>query len=174
MDRKWLTSDELETDLQTAKDRGVRDECLIYLSYKHGLRREEASILKWVSVDLNLATIYVERVKGSNSCTHPLESNEIKLLRKLKRQNNTPFLFSSLKGGAITPNRISCIARDIAKKTGITHFHHHSLRHTCGYNMAEKGINPLIIKNWLGHKNLQNTMIYVEGACQQFNNLPKW
>lgn len=38
--------------------------------------------------------------------------------------------------------------------------HFHTLRHTCGVNMVDKEIPMLQIKDWLGHRNINSTMIY--------------
>ena len=98
---------------------------------------------------------------------HPLARDEIKLIRRLKSESKTDFLFP------IDTARIRQICRAISLEIDIP-FHHHQLRHTCGYDMTIKGIDSLIIKNYLGHKNIQNTMIYINGAGKQFDKLPTW
>ncbi|NER30009.1 MAG: phage integrase family protein, partial [Symploca sp. SIO1C4] len=35
--------------------------------YRHGLRRSEASRLRWSDIDLEEGTIYIRRIKGSRS-----------------------------------------------------------------------------------------------------------
>ena len=111
--------------------------------------------------------IWVERLKGSISSMHLLARDEIKLIRRLKSESKTDFLFS------IDTARIRQICRAIALEINVP-FHHHQLRHTCGYDMAIKGIDSLIIKNYLGHKNIQNTMIYINRAGRQFDKLLAW
>jgi len=39
--------------------------------------------------------------------------------------------------------------------------HFHVLKHSCGTHLASKGYNVEQIQDWLGHKNIQNTMIYL-------------
>ena len=36
----------------------------------------------------------------------------------------------------------------------------HLCRHTCGSRLAQKGVPILLIKDWLGHEDIENTMIY--------------
>ena len=36
----------------------------------------------------------------------------------------------------------------------------HLCRHTCGSRLAQRGVALLLIKDWLGHEDIQNTMIY--------------
>lgn len=70
--------------------------------------------------------------------------------------------------------------RQLCKEMGIeAHlsrpFHHHMLRHTCGFDMAENlQINPLTIQRYLGHKNFKSTEIYIKEAGRDFKNIPNW
>ena len=36
----------------------------------------------------------------------------------------------------------------------------HLCRHTCGSRLAQRGVALLLIKDWLGHEDIENTMIY--------------
>ena len=36
----------------------------------------------------------------------------------------------------------------------------HLCRHTCGSRLAQRGVPLLLIKDWLGHKDIKTTMIY--------------
>ncbi len=38
--------------------------------------------------------------------------------------------------------------------------HPHMLRHSCGYNLVNKGLDTRRIQDYLGHKNIQNTVKY--------------
>ena len=40
--------------------------------------------------------------------------------------------------------------------------HMHSLKHSCGTHLSEMGKDVAVIRDWLGHRNVQNTMIYLE------------
>lgn len=163
-DRKWLYREELKIILDSAKKRSLRDYLLILLSYRHGLRSSEAILLKFSNIDFNSFQIWVERLKGSISSNHPLAKDEVNLIKRRSKESGTEFLFP------FNSSRVRQICREIAKDTHID-FNHHKLRHTCGYDMAMKGVDPLIIKNYLGHKNIQNTMVYVQGAGRQFDRL---
>jgi type 1 fimbriae regulatory protein FimB len=45
------------------------------------------------------------------------------------------------------------------------------LKHACGFDLANRGADTLLIKNFLGHSNIQNTMIYTERAGRRFEIL---
>ena len=73
--RDHLTPDEIERLLKAAKTVGrhpVRDHALILVGFRHGLRASELANLRWNMVDLRDATLYVDRLKGGSSSSHPL------------------------------------------------------------------------------------------------------
>jgi site-specific recombinase XerD len=38
--------------------------------------------------------------------------------------------------------------------------HPHMLRHACGYALADQGADTRLIQDYLGHRNIQHTVIY--------------
>jgi Phage integrase family len=46
--------------------------------------------------------------------------------------------------------------------------HPHMLRHTCGFYLANKGIDTRAIQHYLGHRNIQYTVRYTELAPHRF------
>ncbi|MBW4421112.1 MAG: tyrosine-type recombinase/integrase [Myxacorys californica WJT36-NPBG1] len=50
---------------------GDRDYALILMMFRHGLRVVEAAMLEWKDIDLSCNSIYIRRVKGSQSGVHP-------------------------------------------------------------------------------------------------------
>lgn len=165
--RKWLLRPELEKILKSAKKRSHRDYSLILLSYRHGLRSGELLLLRYSNIDFKQNLIWIERLKGGISSNHVLAPDECKIIKKLQKQSDSDFIYR------IKTPRIRQICAEIGKDTKID-FNHHRLRHTCGYDMAMSNIDVYKIKNFLGHSNINNTMIYVRGAGQEVKNLPKW
>ena len=158
---KYLSDNFLRDLFLTAKNRSFRDYALFYLSYKHGLRSIEAVNLTYSNLDYQKSQLWVARAKNGLSSYHPLTTEEIRTIKKLAKDAKSDQLFP-----------LTTVAvRKICQKYN---FHHHQLRHTCGINMARKRIDPLIIKNYLGHKNIQNTMIYINDAGVNFCKLPLW
>lgn len=45
------------------------------------------------------------------------------------------------------------------------------LRHACGYALADKGIDTRLIQDYLGHKNIQNTVIYTATNVERFRTI---
>lgn len=74
--REHLLHDEVETMREAIKKKGGRhahrDSTLILLMYRHGLRVEEATNLKWEQIDFASSNIHVRRIKQGNPSTQPL------------------------------------------------------------------------------------------------------
>ena len=66
----------------------VRDQVLLRLMYRHGLRASETKHTKWTDFDLapgsGPKTFHVRRLKGSIDCVHTRDRDEVSALRKLK------------------------------------------------------------------------------------------
>jgi integrase len=49
--------------------------------------------------------------------------------------------------------------------------HPHMLRHSCGYKLANDGVDTRTIQAYLGHKSIQHTVRYTELAPTRFRHL---
>ncbi len=159
--RDHLTPNEIKQLLKATKAsrNPNRDYALVLLMYRHGLRRSEASQLRWSDIDMKGATVYIRRSKGSRSGRHPLQPDEIRALRKIKR--DSAYVFMSERGSPLSPRRISAIVQEAGQEAGFDFdVHSHLLKHSCGYYLANKGYDTRLIQDYLGHVNIQNTVRY--------------
>lgn len=46
--------------------------------------------------------------------------------------------------------------------------HPHMLRHACGYELAEQGMDTRLIQDYLGHRNIRHTVHYTAGNAARF------
>jgi type 1 fimbriae regulatory protein FimB/type 1 fimbriae regulatory protein FimE len=85
--REYLTPTEVDQLVAAAKNnrRGHRDATMILVCYRHGLRAAEICDLRWSQVDLDQARLHVRRVKRGTPSVHPLQGDELRALRRLKR-----------------------------------------------------------------------------------------
>ena len=175
--RDHLTPQEVKLLIQVVKKKGgwysVRNSVLILMLYRHGLRRTEAARLRWSDVDLYEGTIYIRRIKGSRSGRHPLQGDEMRALKKLKRDNTpSPFVFTSNRHSPLSERTISHIVHQAGLLAGFDFVvHAHLLRHACGYYLANKGIDTRTIQDYLGHANIQNTVRYTQLSAARFEGL---
>ena len=106
--REYLTVSEVNKLIKTAKSlgrHGERDGLLILVMYRHALRVSEAIDLRWDQMDLNRGRMHVNRRKNGDPSVHYLEGDEIRALRKLRRDyTSTEFVFESERQGPLTPN----------------------------------------------------------------------
>jgi site-specific recombinase XerD len=49
--------------------------------------------------------------------------------------------------------------------------HPHMLRHSCGFKLANDGVDTRTIQSYLGHKSIQHTVRYTELAPTRFKSL---
>ena len=101
--RNYLTGAEVDTLMATARKvgrYGHRDATMILIGYRHGLRAGELCDLQWHQVELDAGRLHVRRSKRGTPSVHPLRGDEIRALRRLKReQSPSPHVFVSERGG---------------------------------------------------------------------------
>jgi type 1 fimbriae regulatory protein FimE len=47
--------------------------------------------------------------------------------------------------------------------------HPHMLRHTCGFKLANDGVDTRALQHHLGHRNITNTVRYTELCSDRFD-----
>lgn len=176
--RKHLNPAEVEKMLTAARGsgrHGRRDEALILLSYRHGLRVSELIALRWDSVDFNAGTLYVSRIKNGTPGVHPLRGPELRALRQLRRDYpETPYLFISERKGPLTTSSVRRIVARAGQLAGITlRVHPHMLRHAAGYYLASQGQDTRAIQGYLGHRAITSTAVYTALSPGRFANFWK-
>src|SRR5262249_6041009 len=158
--REYLTEAEVERLIKAAKANrhGHRDALMVLLAYRHGLRAAELVDLRWEQVELGRnAALHVQRVKQGLPSVHPLQGDEMRALRELKRQAASPYVFTSERGAPFTTAGFARMIEraGLAAKLGFK-AHPHMLRHACGYALANAGHDTRALQAYLGHKNIQH------------------
>ena len=51
--------------------------------------------------------------------------------------------------------------------------HPHMLRHACGFQLANKGVDTRALQHYLGHKSIQHTVRYTELSPDRFKDFWK-
>ena len=171
--REHLTSEEVMSLRRAARSNRhpVRDELMILMAYKHGLRVAELTGMKWEQIDLKKGEIHVSRKKNGSDATHRMSADEIALLRKLRKETSGPYLFVSERG-QMTRFAFNQMLSTAGKKAGLEiKVHPHMLRHAAGYEMAKANVPTRTIQQYLGHKNIQHTAHYTALAPGAFKGI---
>jgi integrase len=174
--REHLTQAEVERLIVAAgrNHYAHRDQTVILIAYRHGLRAAELVSLQWHAIDFNRAEMHVARVKGSASSTHPLTGRELRMLRRLQREQEpkSSFVFTSERGSPFAAGGYRKMVARLGEAAGFDFpVHPHMLRHACGYALANRGTDTRTIQSYLGHRNIQHTVRYTELAPSRFRDL---
>ena len=103
---------------------------------------------------------------------HPVKGDELRLLRKLKREYDSKFVFISERGLPLSRSAVAAIVKRAANNAEIgLAVHPHMLRHACGYYLANKNVDTRTIQAYLGHRSIQHTVRYTELAPGRFSDL---
>jgi site-specific recombinase XerD len=177
----YFTKEEIGVILRTpniSTDIGYRDTTLMSVLYASGARAQELCDLKVDDIIISDKISLTLRGKGNTIRKVIIPDDCSKLLNEylntLKKYNNKnyqwdrKYLFSSQTHEHMTISCIEAIVKKYvceAKKQRPDLFHHkqyspHSFRHSISVHMLESGVPLPVIKNFLGHKSIQTTMIY--------------
>lgn len=157
--------------------------------YACGLRLSEALSLQVSDIDSQRMMIHVHRGKGGKDRYVPLPQETLKLLRRYWATHRNPLLIFPARGrgGKSAPTAQSPMAIDSVqgafrkaryaagiKKRRVCI---HTLRHCYATHLLEAGVNPRIIQRYMGHSQLETTMVYfhltqkgTEDACNLIND----
>jgi type 1 fimbriae regulatory protein FimB/type 1 fimbriae regulatory protein FimE len=131
--RRYLTDREVERLIEAAKSNrhGHRDATMVLVAYRHGLRASEVCSLEWHQIELDQGRLHVRRAKRGTQSVHPIRGDEIRALRKLRRENPTEaYVFVSERGGPISPMGFHHLIARLGKAARIAFaIHPHMLRH---------------------------------------------
>ena len=158
----YLTQEEVQRLFSVIKSK--RDRAIFAVAYRHGLRASEVGMLQTGDVDLKAARITINRVKGSMSGTYPLSPDTVKLIRSYikSRKDESPYLFISNRTLPIDRRMLLILMKTYGKLAGLPEEKQkfHALKHSIGTHILDAGEDIYFAKDWLGHKNIQNTTIY--------------
>jgi type 1 fimbriae regulatory protein FimB/type 1 fimbriae regulatory protein FimE len=179
--RKYLTAkevDKLEAASRNYGRYGARNALMIRMAYRHALRACEIVALTWEQVNLPRKELQVNRRKNSKNGLHYINDQEARELRKLKQSNekdggtNSDFIFVGERGGHVSERAFFKVVQKAGNLSGLGHVHPHMLRHAAGYELINKdGVDLRTIQDYMGHKNIQNTVIYTELCSRKFKKI---
>ena len=146
---------------------------MVLVAYRHGLRASEVVDLYWDQVDFRTATLHVRRAKKGSPSAHPIIGDELRALRRLKREQEpkSAFVFTSERGAPFSTAGFARMVERAGKEAKFAFkAPPHMLRHACGYALANKGHDTRALQAYLGHRNIQHTVKYTELSPTRFKD----
>lgn len=93
-----------------------------------------------------------------------MKKDELEALERVLRDREVEAgdcVFCSERGTKLTRYGFWRIVSEAGKRAGLpVKVYAHMLRHACGYYLANKGCDLRLIQDYLGHKQIQNTVRY--------------
>ena len=158
----FLTQAEMKRLLSVIGNK--RDRAIILVAYRHGLRASEIGLLQRDDVDLKRGRITIQRAKNSLSGVYPMQPDGIKFLRSYLRlhDDESPYLFLSNRGVPIDRRTLWHMMRRYGASAGLPpqKCKFHALKHSIATHLLDADADLAFVRDWLGHANIQNTMIY--------------
>ncbi len=146
---------------------GERNRAMIRVMLDLGLRVAEVAALKWRYVDLMTGKVQVKEGKGKKDRVLWAGKGVLELLRSGKERqaglldNTSEFVFTTLKGQALSPWYIQKMVKRYSTRAGIEKpVTPHTLRHTFATDLLRVTRNLRVVQKALGHASISTTQIY--------------
>ncbi len=158
---------------QSGRDSGQRRDVHL-VSHQDEISRERGFAGEYPDLACLLrlpASVIEERVQRSPRLRGP----ELRALRKLFREYpDSPYVFAAERKGPLTSAAVRKIVGRAGELADLEFpVHPHMLRHATGYYLAPKGQDTRAIQAYMGHKNIQHTVRYMELSPERFKDFWK-
>lgn len=174
----FLTPDELLAVLKAAREHSTRAWASILIAYKHGMRCSEVCGLRLDDLNLKTGQIRVRRLKGSMENVQNLSKiqgqpllDEVKAVKGwlAERDDPSPYLFTSQKGGAMDRSAFFRLYASVAEAAGLPKSKRspHQLKHSLASHMVQANTNLAYIRQALGHMSASSTSRYCHVTDEQ-------
>jgi site-specific recombinase XerD len=150
---------------------GPRNQAMIIVWWRAGLRLSESLALRTTDVDLRGGTIRVRDGKGHVSRTVGIDPTAALVLARwldvrrneLGLPKNRGPLFCQVNGKSLTASAAQNMLKRCARRAGVgdRRVHPHALRHTHAVELVREGVNVALIQRQLGHAHLNTTAEYL-------------
>lgn len=180
---KFLTFDETRRLFSVITNK--RDKALFLIAYRHGMRADEMRLFVRSDFDRKSGKLTVHRLKGSLGGVHPMQPDEMRVLKAYinSRKDDLPALFLSRKNQPLSRSHAWRLMKHYAELADIPENKREFkvLKHSIATHLLEAGADLRFVQDWLGHANIQNTVVYThlvtrtkeEKARGLFQKLPK-
>ena len=166
----YLSEAETKTLLampDTTTKKGRRDQAMLTLLYDSGARVQELADLRVGDLRLDSPAQVKLTGKGRKTRIVPLMDKTVALLQSYISEQHLESascyehpLFFNAQDKKLTRQGIAYILKKYADGCNLQKISPHRLRHTKAMHLTEADINPIFIRDFLGHTDLKVTEIY--------------
>jgi integrase/recombinase XerD len=171
-----LTVDEVRRLIDAV--RTPHNRTYLWTLYSLGLRMTEGLYLRPGDIDGARRLVHVHRGKGARDRYVPLPPRTLRMLREYWCMHRHPlWLFPAIGQGAKSPTTattattathpmprrsVQAALRRVVQQVGLKkRVSLHTLRHSYATHLLEAGVNLRLIQQYLGHRSLNTTTIYL-------------
>jgi len=157
----------LQTVLESEKEQAA-----LALFYGCGLRRSEAEKLKARDIDFGNGLLHVRKGKGGVARKIPMSPGTKKALLQQIKKDESGHLISNRFGNKMNGQGYIRMLSKAAEKAGWDKpIRLHSFRHSIATHLLKRGMPVEQLQRFLGHKQLESTMVYTRVENAQLWNL---
>ena len=176
--KRHLTKSEIDQTCKAIR-KGARhpdrDELMVLVAFVHGLRVSELLNIKWQHIRLNDHQISIKRLKNGIDNVHNIANKrELMLIRRIHKAIGNPtsgYVFLNERKNAVSVSGFQKMFNKFSEQVLGVKYNAHALRHSCATDLIERGYDVRQVQNYMGHRNIQNTTVYLHESSKQFDNI---
>ena len=152
---------------------------LFLFIYETGSRISEALSVKYSDIDESTSKVKIPVLKQKRKVWKFLKISDkllsLILSRRLKGFDKNDYVFARFKGKRHISRQAAdkIFAKYVKNILGDSYSdkaHLHALRHSRAVHLLDSGMNIMLLKNFLGHSNISNTLIYLKYSSKDLDN----
>lgn len=160
----YLTQEQVQSLLDSILS--TRDRAIFTVAYWRGLRASEVGLLQVTDYRPEARRLFVRRVKGGTSAEYvisPQESRALDNWLKVRGLDPGP-MFVARGSRPISRQRLHNLMVAHCTLLGFPEDrrHFHCLRHSIATHLVAQGMDIMLIRDWLGHRDIASTMVYAK------------
>ena len=174
---KFFYKDEFKLLMENT-DNGFHRLLFLFI-YETGSRISEALSVKYSDIDESTSKVKIPVLKQKRKVWKFLKISDkllsLILSRRLKGFDKNDYVFARFKGKRHISRQAAdkIFAKYVKNILGDSYSdkaHLHALRHSRAVHLLDSGMNIMLLKNFLGHSNISNTLIYLKYSSKDLDN----
>ena len=174
---KFFYKDEFKLLMENT-DNGFHRLLFLFI-YETGSRISEALSVKYSDIDESTSKVKIPVLKQKRKVWKFLKISDkllsLILSRRLKGFEKNDYVFARFKGKRHISRQAAdkIFAKYVKNILGDSYSdkaHLHALRHSRAVHLLDSVMNIMLLKNFLGHSNISNTLIYLKYSSKDLDN----